>query len=66
MIYLYYQNIKKIDKFLESIHNGKIKLVLKIGVYLTENRYGEIYDHGCGFAIAEGYLKDMFYQYDIK
>ena len=51
---------------MESIHNGKIKLVLKIGVYLTENRYGEIYDHGCGFAIAEGYLKDMFYQYDIK
>lgn len=57
---------KSFNKFLSLIENGKIKLTLKIGIYLSGDRYGETYDHGCGFCLSESDLPQLFYEYNIK
>ena len=43
------------------VENGKIKIVIKVGIYLDEKRYGKTNDHGCGFAIKS---EDLLCLYD--
>lgn len=57
--------LKSFDKFLELLENGTIKIVIKIGIYLDEKRYGKTYDHGCGFTIKDDDLCKLFYKYDV-
>lgn len=60
-----YYTLKSFSKFIKMIENGKIRLTLKIGIYLDKENYGKMYDHGCGFGIHEEDIKDLFYIYDI-
>lgn len=60
-----YYVLKKFERFLDLIENGKIKLTLKVGIYLDPENYGKMYDHGCAFGISEENLKELFYEYDI-
>lgn len=53
------------DKFKYLLERGIIKLTLKVDIYLDENNYGKIYNHGCGFSIQEELLSELFYAYDI-
>lgn len=57
--------LKSFDKFLDLLENGTIKLVVKVGIYLDEKRYGKTYDHGCGFAISDNDLCKLFYKWYI-
>lgn len=57
--------IKSFDKFIEMLENGKIKLIIKINIYLDKEHYGQMYDHGCGFDISEEYISMLFYNYMI-
>jgi len=54
--------LKSFDKFLDLLENGTMKLVIKVGIYLDETRYGKTYDHGCGFAISDNDLCKLFYK----
>lgn len=53
--------LKGFDDFLNLLENGKIKIVIKVGIYLDEKRYGKTNDHGCGFAIKS---EDLLCLYD--
>lgn len=53
--------LKSFDDFLNLLENGKIKIVIKVGIYLDEKRYGKTNDHGCGFAIKS---EDLLCLYD--
>lgn len=57
--------LKNFDKFLDLLEDGYIKLVIKVGIYLDEKRYGKTYDHGCGFAIKDEDVCKLFYKYDV-
>ena len=57
--------LKSFDKFLDLLENGYIKLVIKVGIYLDEKRYGNTYDHGCGFAIKDDDICKLYYKCDI-
>ena len=56
--------LKKIEKFLELLENGTIKIIFKVGIYLDENNYGKTYDHGCGFALNEKDITKLYYKYN--
>lgn len=58
--------LKSFDKFLELIEDGTIKIVIKVGIYLDEKRYGKTYDHGCGFAIKDEDLCKLYYKLNIS
>lgn len=47
--------------FIKLIEEGIIRITLKIDIHMDEKRYGETYDHGCGFTISE---KDITKLYD--
>lgn len=53
--------LKDFDTFINLLENGTIKLTIKIGIHLSEKRYGKTYDHGCGFAIEEFNLPKLYY-----
>lgn len=57
--------IKNFDKFLDLLGDGTIKIVIKVGIYLDEKRYGKTYDHGCGFAISDNDICKLYYKCDI-
>ena len=57
--------LKSFDKFIDLLEDGTIKLVVKVGIYLDEKKYGKTYDHGCGFAISDKELCKLYYKYDI-
>ena len=52
--------LKGFSQFMKLLENGTIKLSLKIDIYLNENNYGKVYDHGCGFAIQEKDIIKLF------
>lgn len=57
--------LKSFDKFLDLLEDGTIKVVFKVGIYLDEKRYGNTYDHGCGFAISDKDVCKLYYKCDI-
>ena len=57
--------LKSFDKFLDLLEDGTIKLVVKVGIYTDEKRYGKTYDHGCGFAISDNDLCKLYYKCNI-
>jgi len=57
--------LRSFDKFLNLLEEGYIKLVFKVGIYLDEKRYGNTYDHGCGFAIRDEDVCKLFYKCKI-
>lgn len=48
------------DKFLNLLDNGEIMYDIRIGSYGSGKKYGKAHDHGSGFRIKEGRLKDLY------
>ena len=61
-----FYKLKDFMNFLKLIEDGKIKLELRVDIYLDKNNYGKTYDHGCGFSIAEEDIGKLFYKYIIN
>lgn len=57
--------LRSFKKFIELLERGYIKLVFKVGIYTDEKRYGNTYDHGCGFAIKDEDVCKLFYKCNI-
>lgn len=57
--------LKDFESFIKLLERGLIKVTIKIGIHLDKNRYGKTYDHGCGFAIEEPNLQELFYGSNI-
>lgn len=53
--------LKDFETFIKLLEKGLIKVTIKIGIHLDKKRYGKTYDHGCGFAIDEYILPQLFY-----
>ena len=60
-----FYKLREFGKFIELIERGKVRLALKIDIYLDENNYGKMYDHGCAFSISEKNIEELFYKYLI-
>ena len=60
-----FYKLKDFNCFLFLLENDKIKLSLKIDIYLDSANYGKMYDHGCSFSISEDDLNKLFYKYII-
>lgn len=58
-----FYKLKSFNKFIDLLDKGKIKLSLKIDIYLDKANYGKMYDHGCSFSIAEEDISKLFYKY---
>lgn len=58
--------LKNFDTFIKLIEDGTIKVSLKIDIHLDEKKYGQTYDHGCGFGIQEKDLIKLYYKYDKR
>lgn len=52
--------LKSFDNFIQAIIDGKIKVMLKIDSYIDPEKYGNVDEHGVGFAISEDALTDVF------
>ena len=58
---------KKFDTFINLLEDGTIGISLKVDIYLSANRYGKAYDHGCGFSINEEDLSKLYNKlYNLK
>lgn len=66
--YKYYKmeifTLKGFDEFINSLEDGKIKVLFKIGNNYTKERYGQVDSHGIGFVIKEEDLKYLYYVYE--
>ena len=64
MYYCYYKmrlfKLKDFERFIFLIDKGIINILINIGVYKTEKRYGQTYNHGCAFRINEKKLVLLF------
>ena len=64
MYYCYYRmrlfKLKDFERFISLINDGIISILINIGVYKTEKRYGQTYNHGCAFRINEKKLVFLF------
>ena len=58
--------LKNFKRFLNLINNGKIRLQIKVDIYLDKDNYGRMYDHGCSFSIAEEDITKLFYEYNPR
>ena len=56
-----FYKLKKFDDFINLIENGKIKLSIRIDIYVDKENYGKMYDHGCGFSISKKDINLLFY-----
>ena len=52
--------LKDFDDFIQAIIDGKIKVMLKIDSHIEPEKYGNVDEHGVGFAISEDALTDVF------
>lgn len=55
-----YYVLRDFNKFLELIENGKIYICIKLGVYKSGKKFGQLHDHGTSFDIMEENLSLLF------
>lgn len=55
-----FYTLKDFNKFIDLIENGTIKILIKVDIFTCEKYYGKTHDHGCGFAIEEHNLPQMY------
>lgn len=60
-----YYCLKDFATFLELIEKGIIYIKINIGVYYSEKRYGQTYNHGIGFCINKENLHNLFFKYEF-
>lgn len=61
-----FYKLKSFNKFIDLLEKGKIRLSLKVDIYLDKANYGKMYDHGCSFSISEENIEKLFYQYIVN
>lgn len=68
--YKYYDikfyKIKNFESFLSLVEEGKIRVNLRIGIYRSGKREGEIHDRGTAFQIRESDLLKLFDEINIS
>lgn len=52
--------LKNFDNFISLIEDGIIRISFKINIFTTEERFGQIYDHGTGFEISKENLEKLY------
>lgn len=52
--------LKSFNTFIDLIDKGKIRIVFRIGIYKTPDKFGKIYDHGSAFCIKKDDLEMLF------
>ena len=52
--------LKDFETFIDLIENGIIRISLKIGVFRTGKKIGQIHDHGTSFCIEEDNLDKLY------
>lgn len=58
--------LKDFETFLKLLENDTIRVTFKVDIHLDEKKYGQTYDHGCGFDIQEKDITKLYDVYDIK
>ena len=61
----FYQ-LKSFEKFIALLEQGIIRITIKIDIHKDEKRYGNTYDHGCGFSINEQDLTKLYSVYEME
>ena len=57
--------LKNFSTFIKLIEDGTIRVTFKVDIHRDEKRYGQTYDHGCGFDIQEKELTKLYYKYNV-
>lgn len=57
--------LKNFETFINLIENGTIRISLKIGVFRTGKKIGQIHDHGTSFCIEENNLEKLYNLIDM-
>lgn len=55
-----YYKLKSFDTFIYLLDNGIITVSIRLGVFKSGKRYGQIHDHGTGFCIDKNNLDMLF------
>lgn len=63
---LKFYKIKNFYSFIQLIKEGKIRVLIRIGVYREGKRAGELHDRGTAFQIKEDNLLELFDEIDIS
>lgn len=61
-----FYKIKNFDSFIKLIEQGKIRVNLRIGIYRSGKREGEIHDRGSAFQIRESDILRLFSEIDLS
>lgn len=70
-LYFKYNNInfyklKGFDTFIDLIKKGLIKISFRIGIYKTDEKLGQIYDHGSSFCIKLKNIEKLFQKVNLE
>ncbi len=57
-----YYVFKSAYNFLKEIENGNICLSIKIGIFKSGKKFGQVHDHGSSFDIKEELLEKIFFK----
>lgn len=52
--------LKSFEKFIELIEKGEISISFCVGIYKSENKYGQMHDHGTNFEIYKEKIQLLF------
>lgn len=55
-----FYSLKGFEEFINLIETGKIKVAIRIDIYMDKENYGRMYDHGCGFSISKKDINLLF------
>lgn len=58
-----YYILKDITTFLNLIEKGKIGICIRLGIYKSGKKFGQLHDHGTGFDILENDLSLLFNEF---
>jgi len=61
-----FYKIKDFETFIHLIEIGIIRITFKVDIHLDEKKYGQTYDHGCGFSIRETDITMLYDIYDTN
>ena len=56
---------KDFETFLKLIEECVIRITFKVDIRLNGKKYGQTFEHGCGFDIQEKDLVKLYSKYDI-
>lgn len=60
-----FYKIKTFNVFLDLIESGIIRINFKVDIHLDIKKYGQTYDHGCGFEIREENITMLYNKYEL-